>query len=57
MAEAERLIKIQRKSGSAESALRAQQKRIDAMNIEERVKSALSMRERFNWLRTVSKGA
>jgi hypothetical protein len=37
------------------SAMRAEQERIEAMTVEERVKAALSMRERFAWLQPVSK--
>jgi len=44
-----------RRSASAEAARHAQQERIDAMSIEERVKAALSMRERFRWLQPVFK--
>lgn len=44
-----------RRSASAEASRRAQQQRIDAMSVEERVKSALSMRERFSWLQRLSK--
>ncbi len=55
MAEAGKSINTRRRSGSAEAALRAQQKRIEAMSIKERVRAALSMRERFSWLQTISK--
>jgi hypothetical protein len=44
-----------RRSACAEAAFRAQQERIDRMTVEERVKAALSMRERFAWLQPASK--
>jgi len=44
-----------RRSASSDAALRAEQERVEAMTIEERVKAALSMRERFAWLQPVSK--
>ena len=44
-----------RRSACAEAAFRAQQERIERMTVEERVKAALSMRERFAWLQPVSK--
>lgn len=55
MAKQEKSINTRRRSVSAEAALRAQQERIEAMSVEERVKAALSMRERFSWLQTLSK--
>lgn len=42
-----------RRSACAEAAFRAQQERIDRMTVEERIKAALSMRERFAWLKAV----
>jgi len=39
-----------RHSACADAALRAEIKRIRGMTIEERIKAALSMRERFAWL-------
>lgn len=42
-------IAPRRRSASAESALRAELARIEAMTIKERVKSALSLPERFAW--------
>ncbi len=56
MSEAETCINPRRRrSACAEAAFRAQQERIDRMTVEERVKAALSMRERFAWLQPVSK--
>jgi hypothetical protein len=43
-------IAPRRRSASAEAALRAEMARIEAMTIEERVKAALSLPERFAWL-------
>jgi len=40
-----------RRSGCADSALRAELGRVSQMSIEDRVKAALSMRKRFDWLR------
>jgi hypothetical protein len=39
-----------RRSASADAALRAEIERVSRMSIEERIKAALSMRERFAWL-------
>jgi hypothetical protein len=39
-----------RRSASADAALRAELERIGKMTIEERVKAALSMQNRFAWL-------
>jgi len=44
-----------RRSASADSALRAEIERVSRMTIEERIKAALSMRERFVWLAPVAK--
>ena len=44
-----------RRSASSQAALRAELERTGGMTIEERVKAALSMRERFTWLQRVSK--
>jgi hypothetical protein len=44
-----------RRSACAEATFRAQQERIDRMTVEERVKAALSMRERFAWLKALPK--
>lgn len=39
-----------RRSASAKRSLAAEMERVRAMSVEERIKAALSMRERFNWL-------
>ena len=39
-----------RRSACADSALRAEIDRVKRMTIEERIKAALSIRERFEWL-------
>lgn len=44
----------QRRSACADAALRAEIERVRQMTIEERVKAALSIHERFSWLPTVS---
>jgi hypothetical protein len=44
-----------RRSACADASLRAELDRIGRMTIEQRVKAALSMRERFSWLNPVSK--
>jgi hypothetical protein len=44
-----------RRSASADAALRAEIERVSRMTIEERVKAALSIRERFAWLAPVTK--
>jgi len=44
-----------RRSGCADAALRAEIERVRSMSIEERIKAALSMRQRFAWLHPVSK--
>jgi hypothetical protein len=57
MAELEKPINPRRRrSASSDAAMRAQQERIEGMTIEERVKAALSMRERFDWVQSVSMG-
>lgn len=43
-------IAPRRRSASAEAALQSEMARIEAMTIEERVKAALSLPERFAWL-------
>jgi len=43
-------IPRRRRSASADGALRAEIERVGRMMIEERVKAALSIRERFAWL-------
>jgi hypothetical protein len=50
---ADESIAPSRPSASAEAALRAEMARIEAMTIEERVKSALSLPQRFAWLAPV----
>lgn len=44
-----------RKSASADASFRAELARVKGMTIEDRVKAALSMRERFAWLEPVSR--
>ena len=44
-----------RRSASADAALRAEIERVSRMTIEERVKAALSMKEKFTWLPPASK--
>lgn len=44
-----------RRSACADAALRAELERIGRMTIEERVKAALSIRERFAWLPQATK--
>ncbi|MCX6880782.1 MAG: hypothetical protein NTW21_44315 [Verrucomicrobia bacterium] len=44
-----------RRSGCADAALRAEIERVRKMTVEERIKAALSMRQRFSWLHPVSK--
>lgn len=39
-----------RRSACSEAALRAEIGRVSRMTVEERVKAALTMRERFAWL-------
>jgi hypothetical protein len=43
-------IRRPRRSVSADAALAAELERVSAMTIEERVKAALTMRDRFGWL-------
>lgn len=43
-------LPTRRRSASADAALRAEIARLTAMTIEERVKAALSLPERFSWL-------
>jgi hypothetical protein len=50
MSRTESEIPRRRRSASADAALRAELERIGRMTIEERVKAALSMRDRFAWL-------
>ena len=48
-------IPPQRRSASADAALRAEIDRVARMTIHERVTAALSMRDRFSWITPVSK--
>lgn len=43
-----------RKSASMDAAFSAELNRVREMTIEERVKAALTMRERFQWLPSIS---
>jgi hypothetical protein len=43
-------IRRPRRSACADAALRAELGRVARMTVEERVKAALTMRERFAWL-------
>lgn len=42
-----------RRSACADASLRAEIERVKRMTIEERVKAALTMRDRFDWLPAV----
>ena len=55
MSEKESEIPPRRRSACADAALRAELERIGRMTIEERVKAALSIRERFAWLAQATK--
>jgi hypothetical protein len=44
-----------RRSACAEASLRAEMERVDRMTIEERVKAALSMGQRFSWIKEIAK--
>ncbi|MES2997565.1 MAG: hypothetical protein V4733_12220 [Verrucomicrobiota bacterium] len=55
MRDAEPELPPPRRSASADSALRSEIKRVRRMTIEERVKAALSMGEKFAWLSSASK--
>lgn len=44
-----------RKSASSDASFRAEMARVKGMTIVDRVKAALSMRERFAWLQPVSR--
>jgi hypothetical protein len=48
-------IPRRRRSACADAALRAELERVGRMTIEERVKAALSIRERFAWLAPTTK--
>ena len=41
---------IHRRSASSDAALRAEIERVKRMTVEERIKAALTMRDRFDWL-------
>jgi hypothetical protein len=51
MSDPEMELPRRRRSACADSAQRAELERIKRMTIEERVKAALSMRERFAWIK------
>lgn len=55
MSRTESEIPRRRRSACADAALRAELERIGRMTIEERVKAALSIRERFAWLKPAHK--
>ncbi len=44
-----------RRSICADASLRAEIERVGKMTIEERVKAALSMGQRFSWVRQITK--
>ncbi len=43
-----------RRSACAEASDRARQKRVRQMTVEERIKAALTMRDRYSWLQPAS---
>jgi hypothetical protein len=49
-------IPPQRRSASADAALRAELARVARMTVQQRVTAALSMRDRFSWISPVSRG-
>jgi len=55
MFQSEMEIPRRHRSACADAVLRAELERIVRMTIEERVKAALSMRERFAWLNPTTK--
>ena len=55
MFEAKSEMPRRRRSACADAALMAELARVEQMTVEERVKAALSIRERFAWLTPVSK--
>jgi hypothetical protein len=55
MSESEMEVPRRRRSACADAAQRAELERIKRMTIEERVKAALSMRERFAWLKPTTR--
>ena len=50
MSDSEPSIRRPRRSACAEAALRVEIEHVKRMTIEERVKAALTMRDRFDWL-------
>jgi hypothetical protein len=44
-------IRPARRSASGNAALRAEIERVGRMTIEERVKAALTLRDRFDWIK------
>ena len=44
-----------RRSACADASLRAEIERVSRMTIEERVKAALSMWQRFSWVKDIAK--
>lgn len=55
MSEANSEIPRRRRSACADAAFRAELARVEQMTVEERVKAALSIRERFAWLKPATK--
>lgn len=55
MSDAEFQIPRRRRSACADAALRAELERTGRMTIEERVKAALSIGERFAWINPTTK--
>ena len=56
MPSSESQVPRRRRSACADASLRAELERVGRMSIEQRVKAALSMRERFAWLTQSPKG-
>lgn len=48
-------IRHRRRSACADAAFQAEIVRVSRMTIEERITSALTMRDRFNWIQPESK--
>lgn len=44
-----------RRSASAEASLRAEIERVSRMTIEERIRAALTMKDRFSWIKEITK--
>ena len=55
MSEAKSEFPRRRRSASADAALKAELARVEKMTVEERIKVALSIRERFPWLTPATK--